>query len=82
MILALAAMTQLAGAAPSWGNPVGGITFADGHAQIRKWIDPIVLHGRVPPTSQTGNLGFVRLPPGNKPPTGLTRLQIASTVAQ
>ena len=29
----------------SYHNNAGGVAFADGHAQIRKWTDPTVLHG-------------------------------------
>src|ERR1035437_1896674 len=57
----------------SYHNNAGGVAFADGHAQIRKWTDPTVLHGWAPPTIQPGNPSFTRLPPGN-PPTDLTWL--------
>jgi prepilin-type N-terminal cleavage/methylation domain-containing protein/prepilin-type processing-associated H-X9-DG protein len=65
----------------SYHNQAGGITFADGHAQIRKWTDPTVLSGWAPPTIQPGNPAFTRLPPGN-PPNDLIWLQAASTAAQ
>jgi prepilin-type processing-associated H-X9-DG protein len=65
----------------SYHNNACGIAFADGHAQIKKWMDGTVLHGWAPPTIQPGNPGFVRLPP-----TGTTNdlsfLQTASTVFQ
>jgi prepilin-type N-terminal cleavage/methylation domain-containing protein/prepilin-type processing-associated H-X9-DG protein len=38
-------------------NRAGGISFADGHAQIRKWTDPIVL--------QQGSGNFIAATPGN-----------------
>src|ERR1039458_3685785 len=57
----------------SYHNNTGGVAFADGHAQIRKWTDPTVLHGWAPPTIQPGNPSFTRPPPGN-PPTDLTWL--------
>jgi prepilin-type N-terminal cleavage/methylation domain-containing protein/prepilin-type processing-associated H-X9-DG protein len=46
----------------SYHNGAGGVAFADGHAQIKKWTDPVVLHDWAPPTIQLGNPGFVRLP--------------------
>jgi len=63
----------------SYHNNAGGISFADGHAQIRKWTDPTVLHGWAPPTIQPGNPGWVRLSPANN--LDLPWLQAASTVA-
>jgi len=62
----------------SYHNNAGGISFADGHAQIKRWQDPTVLRGWAPPTIQPGNPGFTRLPPGN--PSDLGFLQPLSTV--
>ena len=63
----------------TYHNGAGGIAFADGHAQIRKWLDPTVLQKWAPPTILPGNPGFTRLPPTQSPPTDLTYLQNAST---
>lgn len=38
-------------------NRSGGLSFADGHAQMRKWTDPIVL--------QQGTGNFIAATPGN-----------------
>lgn len=65
----------------SYHNNAGGVAFADGHAQIRKWTDPTVISEWAPPTIQPGNPGFVRLPPSQNPPVDLNWLQTASTVA-
>ncbi len=62
----------------SYHNGAGGLAFGDGHAQIKSWKDPTVLHGWAPPTIQPGNPGFTRLPPGN--PSDLGFLQAISTV--
>jgi prepilin-type processing-associated H-X9-DG protein len=63
-------------------NSAGGISFADGHAQTRKWTDPTVLFKWAPPTILPGNPGFTRLPPTQNPATDLTWLGNASTVPQ
>ena len=47
----------------SYHNHAAGISFADGHAQIKKWIDPTVLVKWAPPTIQPGNPSFTRLAP-------------------
>jgi prepilin-type N-terminal cleavage/methylation domain-containing protein/prepilin-type processing-associated H-X9-DG protein len=47
----------------SYHNNAAGISFADGHAQIKKWSDPTVLVKWAPPTIQPGNPSFTRLPP-------------------
>jgi prepilin-type N-terminal cleavage/methylation domain-containing protein len=52
----------------SYHDHAGGLSFADGHAQIRVWQDPIVLT----------TMG--RQPPGQNPPVDLSWLQAASTV--
>lgn len=64
----------------SYHNHAGGMVFADGHAQIRKWTDPTVLSKWAPPTIQPGNPSFTRLPPSQNPPADLWFLQGASTV--
>lgn len=64
----------------SYHNNAGGISFADGHANIKRWVDSTVLKGWAPPTIQPGNPGFVRLPPGN--PSDLGYLQQYSTVVK
>lgn len=57
-----------------------GISFADGHAQVRAWSDATILYECVPPTIQPGNPSFVRLSPSQNPPTDLSWLQQYSTV--
>jgi prepilin-type processing-associated H-X9-DG protein len=47
----------------SYHNHAAGISFADGHAQIKKWTDPTVLVKWAPPTILPGNPSFARLPP-------------------
>lgn len=64
----------------SYHNKAGGISFADGHAQIRRWTDLTVLKKWAPPTILPGNPNYTRLPPTQTPPTDLTFLQNASTV--
>jgi prepilin-type N-terminal cleavage/methylation domain-containing protein/prepilin-type processing-associated H-X9-DG protein len=69
----------------SYHNNAGGVSFADGHAQIRKWRDLTVLQKWAPPTILPGNPGFVRIPPTYNPPNilpndDLTWLQNASTM--
>ena len=64
----------------SYHNNAGGISFADGHVQIKRWRDPTVLKGWAPPTIQPGNPSFTRLDPGN--PSDLVFLQPISTVVK
>jgi prepilin-type N-terminal cleavage/methylation domain-containing protein/prepilin-type processing-associated H-X9-DG protein len=64
----------------SYHNGSGGLAFADGHAQLRKWTDPTVLVNWAPPTIQPGNPSFTRLAPNQNPAVDLTWLQNASTV--
>jgi prepilin-type N-terminal cleavage/methylation domain-containing protein/prepilin-type processing-associated H-X9-DG protein len=64
----------------SYHDNAGGLSFADGHAQIKRWRDSTVLKGWAPPTIQPGNPGFVRLDPGN--PSDLGFLQPISTVVK
>jgi prepilin-type N-terminal cleavage/methylation domain-containing protein/prepilin-type processing-associated H-X9-DG protein len=53
----------------SYHNNAAGISFGDGHAQIKKWVDRTVLVLWAPPTIEQGNPGFVRIAPT---PTGAT----------
>jgi len=62
----------------SYHNGAGGLSFADGHAIIKRWHDPTVLKGWAPPAIQPGNPSFTRLPPGT--PSDLGFLQDISTV--
>jgi prepilin-type N-terminal cleavage/methylation domain-containing protein/prepilin-type processing-associated H-X9-DG protein len=62
----------------SYHNNAGGLAYADGHAQIKRWKDPTVLHG--PDNFPEGNPGFTRLDPGN--PSDLGFLQPISTVVK
>jgi prepilin-type N-terminal cleavage/methylation domain-containing protein/prepilin-type processing-associated H-X9-DG protein len=62
----------------TYHNNAGGLSYADGHAQIKRWQDPTVLKGWAPPTIQPGNPGFTRLPPGT--PSDLSFLQPISTI--
>jgi prepilin-type N-terminal cleavage/methylation domain-containing protein len=66
----------------SYHNHAGGVSFADGHALIRPWLDPTVLSEWAPPTIQPGNPGFTRLSPSQNPAIDLGWLQTASTVPQ
>jgi prepilin-type N-terminal cleavage/methylation domain-containing protein/prepilin-type processing-associated H-X9-DG protein len=63
----------------SYHNNAGGISFADGHAIIRRWTDPTVLKQWAPPAIQPGNPGFTRLGPSQNPAVDLNYLQSAST---
>lgn len=58
----------------------GGISFADGRAQIKRWRDPTVLKRWAPPTIQPGNPSFTRLDPGT--PSDLGFLQPISTAVK
>ena len=60
----------------SYHNGACGLSFADGHAQIRKWRDATVLTYGLP-NGPTGNF----LAAGQNPPTDLNWLQAASTSA-
>lgn len=62
----------------SYHNGGGGISFADGHAQIKRWTDQTVLT-EWNSTIQPGNPAFTRLPPQQNPPRDLTFMQNAST---
>ena len=63
----------------SYHNNAGGLSFADGHALIRKWSDVTVLQQCVPPRITPGNGGNVHLPPTQNPAVDLTYLQGVST---
>jgi prepilin-type processing-associated H-X9-DG protein len=41
----------------SYHNGAGGLSFADGHAEIRKWRDPVVLGINSPPSWHPGTSG-------------------------
>jgi prepilin-type N-terminal cleavage/methylation domain-containing protein len=63
----------------SYHDNAGGLSFADGHAIIKRWRDPTVLftwNSRIQP----GNPQFTRLDPGN--PSDLGFLQPFSTVVK
>ena len=66
----------------SYHNSAGGMSYADGHAQIHRWRDATVVSQWGPPTIQPGNPSFTRLPPSQNPPQDLNFLQQASTVAK
>lgn len=61
----------------SYHNNAGGLAFCDGHAQIRKWTDPGVLHGF--DNMNQGSHSPVYPP---NPPVDLSFLQAASTVVK
>jgi prepilin-type N-terminal cleavage/methylation domain-containing protein len=63
----------------SYHNNAGGLSFADGHALIRRWSDTTVLQQCVPPRITPGNGGNVHLPPTANPAVDLTYLQGVST---
>ena len=54
----------------SYHNRAGGISFADGHAEIKKWHDPVVL----------AQINLPYIAAGQIPPTDLKWLQARSTV--
>ena len=62
----------------SYHNGAGGISFGDGHAEIRKWRDPVVLSATTG-IIQVGGIS-PRTNPGQNPAVDLTYLQNASTV--
>lgn len=59
----------------SYHNNAGGLAFCDGHAQIRKWTDPGILHGFDFMNQQSHSPVYP-----STPPTDLNFLQAASTV--
>ena len=54
----------------SYHNGACGLSFADGHAEIRRWRDPVILAQNSP----------INSPAGQSPPTDLNWLQERSTV--
>jgi len=62
----------------TYHNNAGGIAFADGHSQIKKWTDPAVIHGW--DGIALGNPTYTRVPPVQNPASDLAWLQAASTV--
>jgi prepilin-type N-terminal cleavage/methylation domain-containing protein/prepilin-type processing-associated H-X9-DG protein len=64
----------------SYHNHGCGMSYADGHSQIKIWHDATVLYQVVPPTIQPGNPNFTRLPPSQNPAVDLAWLQNISTV--
>lgn len=62
----------------SYHNNAGGMVFADGHAQIKKWSDPTVLT-KFAAGITPGNPAFTRFPPTQNPASDLYFLQHAST---
>jgi prepilin-type processing-associated H-X9-DG protein len=46
----------------SYHNGAGGITFADGHAEIKRWVDPRTK----PPIRKGINLGLIVASPNNR----------------
>lgn len=64
----------------SYHNHGSGISFADGHTEIKIWHDATVLYQVVPPTIPAGNPNFVRLPPTQNPAVDLAWLQNYSTI--
>jgi prepilin-type N-terminal cleavage/methylation domain-containing protein/prepilin-type processing-associated H-X9-DG protein len=65
----------------SYHNGAGGISFADGHAIIRKWTDPEVLAQSFL-GDMTVTTPFPGGPPQQTPDADLTWLQLASSVLQ
>jgi prepilin-type processing-associated H-X9-DG protein len=63
----------------SYHNNAGGIAYADGHAQIKRWRDPAVLT-KFAASVTMGNPNFTRVTPVQNPPVDLRELQNASTV--
>ena len=65
----------------SYHNHASGLSFADGHAQIKKWLDPTVTSEWASPLIAPGNYpAFTRLSPLQNPPTDLKWLEAASTI--
>lgn len=64
----------------SYDNHGCGISFCDGHAQLKVWHDGAILYECAPPTIQYGNPSYARLSPEQTPPSDLEWLQNLSTV--
>jgi prepilin-type processing-associated H-X9-DG protein len=41
----------------TYHNNAGGLSFADGHAEIRKWKDPAIMNTRTTDIAPTPNVG-------------------------
>ena len=54
-------MLQMVDVPASYHNGAGGITFADGHSEIRKWLDPRTK----PPIRKRGNIPLFAASPNN-----------------
>ena len=57
-----AATTRIIDYPASYHNGAGGISFADGHAEIKKWVDPRT----VPALERNGNIPLNVPSPNNK----------------
>ncbi len=64
----------------TYHNHGSGISFADGHTEIKVWRDTTLLYQAVSPTIPPGNPGFVRLSPSQTPDSDLSWLQNYSTL--
>ena len=64
----------------SYHNHGSGMSFCDGHAQIKVWSDPVVLYDVGPPLIPMGNPNYVSQPPGQTPPMDLNWFQSVSTI--
>jgi prepilin-type N-terminal cleavage/methylation domain-containing protein/prepilin-type processing-associated H-X9-DG protein len=64
----------------SYDNHGCGISFADGHAELKVWHDGAVIYECAPPTIPQGNPSYVRLSPEQNPATDLAWLQQYSTL--
>jgi prepilin-type N-terminal cleavage/methylation domain-containing protein/prepilin-type processing-associated H-X9-DG protein len=63
----------------AYHNGGSGLSFADGHAEIKRWTDQTVLTEWASPLILPGNPGFARVTPEQNPPRDLNFLQSAST---
>jgi prepilin-type N-terminal cleavage/methylation domain-containing protein/prepilin-type processing-associated H-X9-DG protein len=61
----------------SYHGDSGSLTFADGHAEIRRWTDPLIT-GHIPKTGWNGLVGAPATPPGDD----LHWLQMRTTALQ
>lgn len=64
----------------SYHNGAGGLVFCDGHAQIHKWTDPVVLRTWSATITPGNTPAYTRISPAQTPPTDLNYLQSISTV--
>jgi prepilin-type N-terminal cleavage/methylation domain-containing protein/prepilin-type processing-associated H-X9-DG protein len=72
-------VAQWIDAPATYHNGGGGMSFADGHAEIKRWTDQAVLTEWNSPTIQPGNPAFTRVVPEQNPPRDLNFLQNASS---